>query len=609
MENDEPVCLATDVLQAHERLHLNLKRSHRHTDVFQKSVDTLDNLRDIKGVLDGSARNFDCPGVCEDHLLELRQQVLMHVPSSVSPENRQKFQDLIGKTFQGLEVLSAVLVTCPWYQASQDERGEQARHNVLFIVYLSLDHQFLAPVNQHVLNEKFVLDKGWLYAIELYHFVYAIVKGRTRCVEVLYCPDSAQLIQKDQWKQLRDQLNFSQVTKLRGYVEACKGQSVSGIGKKGKDGKFRLVESTTFHQFCNSFRLMNHLYNISADLPPCTDPSQLLSLPDIAVRGKKLLYSLYKDPDVSKRDVFDLLVQWRDSVISGLKNLQYTNQQEMEEIIGKWQIETRLKGRKISVPKVLPDEHSSLTTQMQEIGGQVAKLQPEQIILIAQAGSHMYGLATPTSDVDFLVIYSEPCENVLGRCKEIKDNFESRGPSKLLEYGAYEARLFCEMLLKGSVVILELVFGENHNYMSSLWKELVNKRKSFLSEKGIQQYLGLIQNNLKMLERDKNGGASKDRKLLYQIFHKSDAVERMMNGDVPKVRCSGELRDFIMKIRTKPLENDFDRDVLLTKAKQKVDELFTRLAARKTRLKENMDFNVMTDWLLNVRGLKCLSNI
>lgn len=61
--------------------------------------------------------------------------------------------------FTGIEVLSAVLVTCPWYQESQDERGEQARHNVLFIVYLSQDHQFLAPVNQHILNEKFVEDK------------------------------------------------------------------------------------------------------------------------------------------------------------------------------------------------------------------------------------------------------------------------------------------------------------------------------------------------------------------------------------------------------------------------------------------------------------------
>lgn len=53
-------------------------------------------------------------------------------------------------------------------------------------------------------------------------------------------------------------------------------------------------------------------------------------------------------------------------------------------------------------------------------------------------------------------LFSFYFQKVLGRCKEIKDNFESRGPSKLLEYGAYEARLFGEMLLKGSVIILEV---------------------------------------------------------------------------------------------------------------------------------------------------------
>ena len=48
-------------------------------------------------------------------------------------------------------------------------------------------------------------------------------------------------------------------------------------------------------------------------------------------------------------------------------------------------------------------------------------------------------------------------QNIIGRCKEIKDNFESRGPTKTIEYGAYEARLFCEMLLKGSIIILEVM--------------------------------------------------------------------------------------------------------------------------------------------------------
>lgn len=54
---------------------------------------------------------------------------------------------------------------------------------------------------------------------------------------------------------------------------------------------------------------------------------------------------------MSKRDLFDVLVQWRDSVTEDLKSLQYTDQQEVDEIIGKWQLETRLKERQLSVPK------------------------------------------------------------------------------------------------------------------------------------------------------------------------------------------------------------------------------------------------------------------
>lgn len=69
--------------------------------VFQKSVDTLEQLREIKGELDGSARNFDSPQICEDFLIELKQQVLMHTPSSVSSDNRDRFKDLISKTFEG----------------------------------------------------------------------------------------------------------------------------------------------------------------------------------------------------------------------------------------------------------------------------------------------------------------------------------------------------------------------------------------------------------------------------------------------------------------------------------------------------------------------------
>lgn len=47
---------------------------------------------------------------------------------------------------------------------------------------------------------------------------------------------------------------------------------------------------------------------------------------------------------------------------------------------------------------------------MEKIGGPVSDLDPAQVVLITQAGSFMYGLSTPTSDVDYLVIYAEKTE-------------------------------------------------------------------------------------------------------------------------------------------------------------------------------------------------------
>jgi hypothetical protein len=50
------------------------------------------------------------------------------------------------------KVLCAVLIICPWYEMTQKERGEQARHNTVYVIYMSYDNQSLAPVNQHVLG-------------------------------------------------------------------------------------------------------------------------------------------------------------------------------------------------------------------------------------------------------------------------------------------------------------------------------------------------------------------------------------------------------------------------------------------------------------------------
>ena len=37
-------------------------------------------------------------------------------------------------------------------------------------------------------------------------------------------------------------------------------------------------------------------------------------------------------------------------------------------------------------------------------------MNPDNILAVAESGSHMYGLATPTSDTDYIIVFREPTE-------------------------------------------------------------------------------------------------------------------------------------------------------------------------------------------------------
>lgn len=596
------IAMATEALQAQTRLTHQLPKSSK---VHEKACETLDNLREIKAELDGSSVNFDPPQIKRDQFTEFRQLTLMHVPSSLTEEVKVKFNSFVTHTLNAAcrKVLSVTLVTCPWYQVTQQERGEMARHNVIFIVYLSHDHQYLAPTNHHDQEKAFVIDEGWLYAVELYHFLHFLSRGRTRCLEVLYAPTSAVLYEDKVWQNLRKILDYKDLMGLQGSVFSCLGQCTGKIGKKtSKKGPFRLRETATFQDFCNSFRLVHHLHNLVHGLPPLTDVFSVDDLPVLAKEGATMLQKLYRDHDTSKRDIFNIVMKWNEEVTGQLSKFIYTDVNKIEQFLQKWQVDVRLEGRAV-VHQALPDDHTSLVDVMEKIGGPVGKLDPSQILLVARAGSHMYGLSTPESDVDYIVIFREKTETVLGTCKALKDIYESRGPTKDFEYGAYEAKVFCEMVLKGSVVILELLFAEGHEYTSPQWQALSEKKKAFLTETGIQQFIGLVKNNFHLLKQEKHRGTPRDRKLFYQIFHKMNSISYMMRGDVPPIRCSGDVRDYIMRIRTQPLQGDLDRDVLSQTAQQKFEQLQQELGSRVKRLKENMDYTLMLDWLLSVRGI------
>ncbi len=98
------------------------------------------------------------------------------------------------------------------------------------------------------------------------------------------------------------------------------------------------------------------------------------------------------------------------------------------------------------------------------------------------------------------------------------------------------------------------MFAEGIEYSSPLWDELIPLKESFMSEKVILQYIGFVKTHRKLIDSQKHIDTPRERKLFYQVFHKLLSLESYVRGGGPVVKCQGEEREFIMRIRRGPLE-------------------------------------------------------
>ena len=62
---------------------------------------SLDQLREIKAMVEGSHDDFVPLRVNETPLMELKQLLLMHVPSSINNDARERFTHLIDQALRG----------------------------------------------------------------------------------------------------------------------------------------------------------------------------------------------------------------------------------------------------------------------------------------------------------------------------------------------------------------------------------------------------------------------------------------------------------------------------------------------------------------------------
>ncbi|KAL5460428.1 hypothetical protein EMCRGX_G033875 [Ephydatia muelleri] len=585
-ENDDLLRASGSAVQSHERQCYKLKQRLKNSkqpeakQVLAQATHLLEELRDLKSKIEGTHFKFSPVAFDPRILSDLKHLVISHTPPTLQDSTKTKIADKIRQLSEGQlkRILFACILTCPWFAHAQTEVSSQARNNILYVVFVSRNEQFFTLAAPHEREMCETVDEGFLFAAEIRHFCWQLQKGNWR--NFLELLDPIALLQKS-------------------LVDRCLGQAMGGLMKKRKDadGKLVVKEDITPTKFCDSFRLLSYV--------------------DCARRRKPISSWVARDQidgDVlsALRDMFEGHGN-RDKLFETFVLLNGSLEKDLTAVpsdILEWPAEIKqwLAGVRLSRTEltILPEPSDADLKKLTEVLSltRLSGVRPHQVIAVAEAGSHMYGLSTPTSDVDYIIVYKEPMESIISSCGSVKEHMDSRGQKEEVEAAGYEARQFCEMLLKGAVNIFELVFADNITYATEDWKRLVEKKELFLSEQVILQYQGYVKTHLGLIEGGKHTGKPKERKLFYHVLHKLLSLESFVQGKPPVIHCSSEQREYILKIRQGPLEGDLSRDVLLAAVRKRLDAVKTTLCLRDTRIREFGDYRFLQTWLLSVRGVQ-----
>jgi RNA repair pathway DNA polymerase beta family len=112
-------------------------------------------------------------------------------------------------------------------------------------------------------------------------------------------------------------------------------------------------------------------------------------------------------------------------------------------------------------------------------------------IVSIKFGSHLYGTATETSDLDIKHVYIPPARDILLQCtKNSISNKRSKNEGEKnyageVEEESYSLQYYLKLLLEGQTVCLDMLFSppESLIHTSDLWNFIVSKKDKLLSKK------------------------------------------------------------------------------------------------------------------------------
>ena len=212
-------------------------------------------------------------------------------------------------------------------------------------------------------------------------------------------------------------------------------------------------------------------------------------------------------------------------------------------------------------------------------------------------GSWSHSAGLPESDYDFLSVYVVETPRILGL-----DPYPETIDGKAPDFEAHEVGKFCRLLVKGNPAMIETLFTERHQKMLFdiyAWRDLVEHRRDFLTQRAVAQYVGYAKGQLSRLQSHRplhTAGGAYNTKWAYHIVRLMQDARRIAGGGEPQVwREAGPELDFIMKVRT----GGVDQDVIASW----LEEMIAAVDSSVKKLPAEPPRGWLNDWLLGVRGV------
>lgn len=215
------------------------------------------------------------------------------------------------------------------------------------------------------------------------------------------------------------------------------------------------------------------------------------------------------------------------------------------------------------------------------------------VILLGEYGSVAQGTATADSDHDYMGIYMESPEEVIGldetdskRVSDAKDGEKSAPGSSDTTY--HTLRKFVKLAAGGNPTIGSILFLPEYKVLTDTGRNLLEIRDAFVSKKAGQAYLGYMDAQIKAFAETGRKNRAElveqygyDIKFGYHAFRLGVQGSTMMGLGYPTIPLRGHPLDYAKKIRAGEVSKE---------------ELMVMLEKVRSGLRESIDNSKLPDY-------------